>query len=70
MFIIRPCKEVPQMVGMVALVASPSQPVVFLSSLLWITPASPKHMSLLKPMTTNTHAYRMLDTWHGIHGSS
>jgi hypothetical protein len=34
MFITRPWKEVPQMV---ALVASPSLPVVFLSSLLWLT---------------------------------
>jgi hypothetical protein len=56
MFITRPWKEVPQMV---ALVASPSLPILFFSSLLWLTEASPKHLSVLKLMTTNIHANRM-----------
>lgn len=59
MFITRPRKEVPQMVGMVALGASPSLPVVFLSNLLRLTQASPKHLSLLELMTTSIYGKRM-----------
>ena len=59
MFIMRPWNEVPQMVEIVQLWASPSLPVVFFSSLLWLIPASPKHLSLLELMTTSIYANRM-----------
>lgn len=66
MFIMRPWNEAPQMVEIVQLGASSSLPIVFFSSLLWLTPASPKHLSLLKLMTTSIYANRMATqlAWH------
>lgn len=61
MFIIRPQKEVPQMVDHRA---SPPLPVVFFSSLLWLKQASPKHC-----VTNVAYDYQHLCKQHGYTAS-